>query len=178
MTDRTNLMRRHNRFPVSWPALYRGDEVLAEGTVLDLTHTGWRIAGTMPVMPGMRLAIKLWVPDKPEPVRISAATVLWVKNCEFAIEVQEMGPTDRKWVTEFLNQKLGLSWMGQTVDGQCSVETLNGNSHGYTDHHRAHHPKGTDQESAPGRAIAAQSAAWRPYVVANYCPPKQSAGNC
>lgn len=47
-------------------------------------------------------------------VRASAcqrATVLWVKDLEFAIEAHEMTAIDHAWVTEFLREKLGLMWM-------------------------------------------------------------------
>lgn len=57
MTNRTSPMRRQSRFPVSWPVLYGGAEFLAEGTVLDLTRIGWRVAGAMPVVPGMPLTL-------------------------------------------------------------------------------------------------------------------------
>lgn len=111
MTNRTSPVRRYSRFPVSWRMLYGTDEFLAEGTVLDLTSRGWRLAGSMPVVPGLIIALQVWVPDKAAPVRIHRATVLWVKDLEFAIEAQEMTPIDQAWVTEFLHEKLGLSWI-------------------------------------------------------------------
>jgi hypothetical protein len=96
--------------------LYGGDELLAEGTVLDLTQIGWRIAGAMPVRPGMQLALAVWVPEKREPLRVERATVLWVNGCEFAIEAHEMAPCDQTWVSDFLSQKLGLSWISRAGD--------------------------------------------------------------
>jgi hypothetical protein len=118
MTNRTSPVRRHTRCPVNWPVLYREDEFLAEGTVLDLTQIGWRVAGPMPVTPGTELAFVVWVPDKTEPLRIERATVLWVNGCEFAIEARQMVPSDHMWVTEFLNRKVGLSWVSRACNGQ------------------------------------------------------------
>jgi hypothetical protein len=115
-------MRRQTRFPVSWPVIYRGDEFLAEGTVLDLTQIGWRIAGSMPVEPGMQLTLAVWAPDKLTPIRIERATVLWVNGCEFAIEAHEMAPSDHTWVNDFLKRKLGLSWTSR--NGQASSSQL------------------------------------------------------
>lgn len=122
MTNRKSPMRRQSRFPVSWPVLYRGDALLAEGTVLDLTQIGWRIAGAMPVRPGMQLTLAVWVPEKQEPLRVERATVLWVNGCEFAIEAHEMAPGDQMWVSDFLSRKLGLSWISREDDREASPE--------------------------------------------------------
>lgn len=124
MRNRTSPVRRHTRFPVSWPVRYGGDEVLAEGTVLNLTQIGWWVAGPMPVKPGVQLTLVVWVPDKLNPLRIERATVLWMNGCEFAIEAHEMAPGDQAWVTEFLNRKLGLSWRSRTTGDPSLPEPM------------------------------------------------------
>lgn len=121
MTNRTSPVRRHSRFPVSWPVLYGNDTFLAEGTVLDLTALGWRVAGSMPVVPGMQLTLKVSVPDRSTPLCVHRATVLWIHNHEFAIEAHEMAPIDQTWVTEFLQQKLGLMWMSRITNQETSL---------------------------------------------------------
>ncbi|MBI5672967.1 MAG: hypothetical protein HZC50_06890, partial [Nitrospirae bacterium] len=122
MTNRTNPMRRHSRFPVSWPVVYGNDALLAEGTVLDLTSRGWRVVGSISVIPGMQLTLQVSVPERSAPLCIHHATVLWVKDHEFAIEAQEMAPIDQAWVTEFLRHKLGLMWMSRTADHETSLQ--------------------------------------------------------
>lgn len=130
MTNRKNPIRRHSRFPVSWSVLYGTDEFLAEGTVLDLTSRGWRIAGSMPVTPGMRLTLQVSVPEKSTPLRVQRATVLWVTDHDFAIEAHEMPPNDQAWVSEFLRQKLGLMWISREdahrAAGPTPEKTLRG----------------------------------------------------
>ena len=120
MSHRTDPIRRHSRFPVSWPVLYGDGAFLAEGTVLDLTARGWRVAGSMPVLPGMQLSLKVSVLDRSTPLCIHRAIVLWVKEHEFAIEASEIVPDDKAWVAEFLRHKLGLMWMSQTTDQEPS----------------------------------------------------------
>ena len=121
MQNRTTPMRRHSRFPVSWHVLYGNDAFLTEGTVLDLTARGWRVAGSMPVVPGMQLTLQVSIPERPTPLSVHCATVLWVHDHEFAIEAHEMTPIDQAWVTEFLRQKLGLMWMSRTIDPETSL---------------------------------------------------------
>jgi hypothetical protein len=132
MKNRTNPMRRHSRFPVSWPVVYGNDALLAEGTVLDLTALGWRVVGSMPVVPGMQLTLQVSIPERSAPLCIHHATVLWVKDHEFAIEAQEMAPIDQAWVTEFLRHKLGLMWMSRTTDHETSLQTRDKPFHGET----------------------------------------------
>lgn len=124
MTNRLNPVRRHSRFPVKWPMLYGNDELLAEGTVLDLTSLGWRLAGSMPVIPGMQLMLQVSIPERSTPLRIQRATVLWVNKHEFAIEAHDMDPIDHAWVTEFLRQKLGLTWMSRSADQETSLHSM------------------------------------------------------
>jgi hypothetical protein len=123
MSNRIDPMRRHSRFPVSWPVLYGDGAFTAEGTVLDLTTRGWRVAGSMPVVPGMQLTLTVSIPGRSTPLCIHRAIVLWVKQHEFAIEANEIAPDDKAWVTEFLRHKLGLMWMSQTTDHEPSHQT-------------------------------------------------------
>jgi len=129
MTNRLNPVRRYSRFPVKWPVLYSNDELLSEGTVLDLTSLGWRLAGSMPVAPGMQLTLQVSIPERSTPLRIQRATVLWVNNHEFAIEAHDMDPIDHAWVAEFLRQKLGLMWMSRSTDQETSVHLMDEGPH-------------------------------------------------
>ncbi|QPD02728.1 MAG: hypothetical protein Nkreftii_000502 [Candidatus Nitrospira kreftii] len=71
MHNRTSPGRHASRFPVSWPPMRYGNATFpAEGTVLDLTDRGWRMAGTMPVVPGMRLTVQVSVPERPTLLRV------------------------------------------------------------------------------------------------------------
>jgi hypothetical protein len=132
MTNRTNPMRHHSRFPVSWPVVYGNDALLAEGTILDLTSRGWRVAGSMLVTPGMQLALQISIPERSAPLCVHRATVLWVLGHEFAIEAHEMAPIDQAWVTEFLRHKLGLMWMSRTADHETSLQARGKTPHGET----------------------------------------------
>ena len=107
MMSRTHPGRCHTRWPVQWLMLYGNDDFVANGTVLEITAKGWRVEGPMPVHPGMRLNIWVWPPEKPEGLHIGAATVLWVKGYEFALEIQDMNPIDQEWLTQFLDRALG-----------------------------------------------------------------------
>ena len=75
MMDRTSPVRKQTRFPVRWPLIYGSEEFMSAGTVLDITQTSWRVAGAMPVQPGMHLTIQLW-PGTGIKIDVVEATVL------------------------------------------------------------------------------------------------------
>jgi hypothetical protein len=122
MQNRTNPRRRQSHVPVSWPVLYGNGEFLAAGTVLNLTSLGWRVAGTMPVAPGMELTLQVSIPERPTPLSVYRATVLCVNGDEFSIETHEMAPSDHTWVTAFFRQQLGLTRMSRPADQESSLE--------------------------------------------------------
>lgn len=132
MTNRTNPVRRHSRFPVSWPVLYGNNAFFAEGTILDLTALGWRVVGSIPVVPGMQLTLQVSIPERSAPLCIHHATVLWVQDHEFAIEAHEMPPIDQAWVAEFLQHKLGLMWISRTANHKPSLQARDKTPHGET----------------------------------------------
>jgi hypothetical protein len=103
----THPVLRQTRWPVRWPMLYGNNEFVANGTVLEITSTGYRVAGPMPVYPGMRLSVSVWPPEKPEGFQVEDATVLWVKGYEFVLELHDRNPFDRKWLTRFQDRVLG-----------------------------------------------------------------------
>ena len=79
--------RDHPRLDVRWPVLYGDDELLGQGTLLDVSGVGARVVGTMPVAAGKRL--KLWVfpPQEGDELYVEETRVLWVNGQEFAIDL-------------------------------------------------------------------------------------------
>jgi hypothetical protein len=80
----------------------------------------------------MQLTLQVSIPERPAPLCVHRATVLWVKDHEFAIEAHEMAPIDQAWVTEFLRQKLGLMWISRTTDHETSLQIRDKTPHDET----------------------------------------------
>ena len=66
------------------------------------------------------VTVQVSVPERPTLLRVQRATVLWVKDHEFAIEPHDMEPMDLAWVSEFLHHKLGLTWILRTTHPENS----------------------------------------------------------
>lgn len=90
------------QFTVRWPLLYGNDELLGQGTVLNISRISCRLAGTMPVAVGMLL--KLWAcpGQKEDELYVAEARVLWVRRHEFGLELRRMGLKDHQWLVNYL----------------------------------------------------------------------------
>jgi len=93
---------RHNtRFSVRWPVIYGTNDCVAEGTLVDLSAVGGRMAGTMPVELGGLLWLRVYPPHSHGEIRVEQARVTWVKNQEFGIQLQHLSPADHHWLLRY-----------------------------------------------------------------------------
>jgi hypothetical protein len=111
-------VRTHPRFNVCWSIIYRGEDFIGQGTIMDISHEGGRFAGTMPVEPGMRLRLYVDPPHKTEGLSIDEAVVTWVNGEQFGTQFTRIRPEDLHWLAGYLEvaerrtsfrQLLGLS---------------------------------------------------------------------
>lgn len=78
--------RSHSRVPVSCFLYYLGDGIVGTGRVCDLSVKGWRIEGDKPVSVGMKLTLRVFLPDEPKAIDVEGATVQWVQGSAFGLE--------------------------------------------------------------------------------------------
>jgi hypothetical protein len=97
------VMRKNQRFPASVPVIYRGMDVAGEGTVMDLSLSGWQIRGNEPVSVGMALVLRVFLPGEAEPLRIERATVQWVKGSEFGVDIGTPPPKVAERITQLIS---------------------------------------------------------------------------
>jgi hypothetical protein len=102
-----SLMSRHHDVPpviVQWPLLYANKEIVGEGTLLNISHWGCQVAGTMPVARGM--VLKLWISPahRGDALYVKEARVLWVRSNEFGIELREVDVKDYQWLISFFDE--------------------------------------------------------------------------
>ena len=89
------IIRRTARFAVRWPLVYGNDDLIAQGTLLDVSATGCRFAGTMPLEPGMPLWLQVHPEQREGLISIEQASVVWIKNNEFGLELKQLRPADQ-----------------------------------------------------------------------------------
>jgi hypothetical protein len=79
------LIRLYRRFPVQCSVTYRAGPFQGQGTVWNLSCTGWRLSGDLPMRPGETLSLTVTLPNA-QRIEIPEAVVRWSRGQEFAVE--------------------------------------------------------------------------------------------
>ncbi len=80
-------VRCHRRFKVRYPVVYMGPSGRGEGTVMDLSASGWKVRGETSVLKGQTLALELYLDHGR--TRIERARVIWTKGQDFGVRVEQ-----------------------------------------------------------------------------------------
>jgi len=99
-----NTLRNRPRFPIQWPTLYGTEDFIANGTVLDLSLVGCRLAGTMAPHHGIRLHLWVYPSQRERGIYVEEARVKWVSDEQFGIEFVRIRPQDLQWLIGYLDR--------------------------------------------------------------------------
>lgn len=83
------VLRPYRRFPVVSPATYEHWLREGQGIVWNLSPTGWRLSGNLPLEPGDICSLSVMLPTN-APITVSAAIVRWIRGAEFGLETLVM----------------------------------------------------------------------------------------
>ena len=78
-------IRPYCRFPVNCAVTYNAGPFQGQGTVWNLSYTGWRHSGDLPMRPGEPLSLTATLPNE-QRIEIPEAVVRWSRGLEFAVE--------------------------------------------------------------------------------------------
>ena len=78
-------LRPFRRFPVQCSVTYNAGPFQGQGTVWNLSCTGWRLSGDLPVRPGETLSLTVTLPNE-QRIEVSEAVVKWSRGQDFAVE--------------------------------------------------------------------------------------------
>lgn len=101
--------RSHSRVPVSCFLYYLGEGLVGTGRVCDLSVKGWRIDGDKPVTVGMKLTLRVFLPDQPKAIDIEGVLVQWVHDRQFGLEIVNMNASAEARIHEFVESTLKAS---------------------------------------------------------------------
>jgi len=85
------ILRPFRRFPVQCAVTYHAGRFQGHGTVWNLSRTGWRFSGDLPMRPGELLLLTVTLPNE-QRIEIPEAVVRWSRGQEFAVEVVAVEP--------------------------------------------------------------------------------------
>jgi PilZ domain len=78
-------IRSYRRFPVQCFVTYNPGPFQCQGTVWNLSCTGLRLSGDLPMRPGETLSLTVTLPNK-QRIKVPEAVVRWSRGQEFAVE--------------------------------------------------------------------------------------------
>ena len=78
-------IRSYRRFPVQCSVTYYAGPFQGHGTVWNLSCTGWRLSGDLPMRPGEALSLTVTLPNE-QRIEVPEAVVQWSRGQEFAVE--------------------------------------------------------------------------------------------
>ena len=78
-------IRPDRRFPVQCAVTYHAGPFHGHGTIWNLSRTGWRLSGDLPMRPGETLSLTLTLPNE-QRIAVTEAVVRWSRGQEFAVE--------------------------------------------------------------------------------------------
>ena len=81
--------RPYRRFPVQCFVKYRIGSFTGTGTVWNLSLSGWRFSGNVPMRPGEIVSMKITLLNE-QRLQITEAMVRWSRGKEFGIETIEV----------------------------------------------------------------------------------------
>jgi hypothetical protein len=80
----------------------KGDMVMGDGVVVDLSEKGLGLYGDHPVTLDMELTVFVYFPEADEPLFTSAARVVWVSGRRFGVELMAIKAKERDRLLRFL----------------------------------------------------------------------------
>ena len=97
--------RVHTHFPV----VFAGEAYVGEGTVLNVSVSGYAIHSRKRVTPGAYLEIRMLVPDATSPLRVGLANVRWCEGRRFGVEFIQMPGEDQIRLGRLVKKEVPLA---------------------------------------------------------------------
>ena len=93
------------RFPMCCPVTYQCGPFESHGTVLNLSLTGWRLSGNLPLQIGEVCSLTVNLPTQ-ETLYVAAGIIRWVRGKEYGVETLVMDDELRDDIAEYVWQRV------------------------------------------------------------------------
>ena len=104
------LIRPSRRFPVCCPVTYQCGDFEGHGTVWNVSLTGWRFSGNLPLRIGEVCSLTVNLPSEP-PIYVAAGVVRWMRGEEYGVETLVMDDESREDLEQYICQRVEDRWI-------------------------------------------------------------------
>jgi hypothetical protein len=108
------LIRPSHRFPVCCPVTYQCGDFEGHGTVWNLSLTGWRFSGNLPLRVGEVCSLTVSLSSQPR-IYVAAGIVRWVRGEEYGIETLVIDDESRKDMEQYICERVEDQWIAVHV---------------------------------------------------------------
>ena len=96
--------RYSQRVSVDCSVILAGENVVAEGRVLDLSLPGCLLESSKKMYPGEYIQLQLFLPDQQPPLHVTLAAVRWADGFKFGTEFIRTSRIDQDRLDEFMRR--------------------------------------------------------------------------
>ena len=98
-------IRPSRRFPVCCPVTYHHTDFEGHGTLWNVSLTGWRFSGTLPLRIGEVCSLTVNLPTQ-ETLYVAAGVVRWMRGEEYGVETLVMDDESWEDVEQYICQRV------------------------------------------------------------------------
>jgi len=103
------LIRPSRRFPLCCPVTYKCGLFEGHGTVWNVSLTGWRFSGNLPLRVGEVCSLTVILPTQ-ETLYVVAGIVRWVRGQEYGAEMLVIDDESREDMEQYICQRVEDRW--------------------------------------------------------------------
>ncbi len=96
-------IRQFRRLPAFCSVKYHRGDAEGSGTLWNLSVSGFRFSGDLPLQPGETCSLTVTLPNQ-QPVYVAAGIVRWVRGEEFGVESLVVDDESREEMAEYVRQ--------------------------------------------------------------------------
>ncbi len=101
-SNRRRNPRLAGQFGLTFSGVDKGQMIMGDGHILNLSYEGIGVRGDRLLKPGMELALFIELPDSEDHLCIPEARVSWVKGRRFGVALRTMKSEDHNRLRDFL----------------------------------------------------------------------------
>jgi hypothetical protein len=103
-------LRPSRRFPECCPVTYQCGLFEGHGIVWNLSLSGWRVSGNLPLRIGEVCSLTVNLPSEP-PIYVAAGVVRWMRGEEYGVETLVMDDESREDMEQYVYQRVEDKWI-------------------------------------------------------------------